>query len=407
MRMDLGVIYSWMDNFGETKYRLDESSYKRMLELISLTNRIAKNGRSSMKSIWVHVDSEFEGGDWVNIVFRGGCYAENDIWYDIQIDGVQVLSYDIKRSEGDVQDATEILDWLIVSVKMVLSMAEKGEYEAYISGVPYYKRRGVISRSDYYTIVPGAREKCASGLSKNEINELLDSKGAVDVYEEEMTARRFYEACAVIYKALGVKQPKQSDGSGFRGWEDSEEEKAGYGGLTPKEWYYATADCRDNGLYAVPLDDATYFAGWIRHQEPYFSSKYLGGHPWDIINNYSYSLRLCVEPDLHSDKCKFVVGGDSAERSADIIRAFLALRREGYAVELQGYQVLTDRLLEKDYLSVVDDINPLYLGDTIAGHFARDEISIFGIKEKEVIDKLIQATEWEKLDEVKLVDDAE
>ncbi len=404
MEVNLVAIYNWMEDYGANKYRLDEPSYIRMMKLMSLTNKIAKTGRSTRKSIWVNIPSDYAGGEWLNIVFRGDCYDVGDAYYDIQINGVQVLSYDSKRSEGEVLDVTEMLDWLIARVSDVLVMAKNGEYDSYISKVPYYRRRGAIRRTDYYEIVPWAREKCSSRLSEDEIKELLDSKGIAGTYEEAMTARRFYEACAVVYKELGIEKP---NGPRFHGWDDGLEEKIRYGGMTPKEWYYATADCRDNGLYAVPLDDATYFAGWIRHQEPYFSSKYLGGHPWDIINNYSYSLRLCVEPDLHSDKCKFVVGGDSAERSADIIRAFLALRREGYAVELQGYQVLTDRLLEKDYLSVVDDINPLYLGDTIAGHFARDEISIFGIKEKEVIDKLIQATEWEKLDEVKLVDDAE
>ena len=34
MRVSLLTIYNWMDDLGVKKYRLDESSYKRLLELI-------------------------------------------------------------------------------------------------------------------------------------------------------------------------------------------------------------------------------------------------------------------------------------------------------------------------------------------------------------------------------------
>lgn len=403
MEVNLVAIYNWMEDYGANKYRLDEPSYIRMMMLMSLTSKIAKSGRSTRKSIWVNIPSDYAGGEWLNIVFRGDCYDVGDVYYDIQIDGVQVLSYDSKRSEGEVLDVTEMLDWLIARVSDVLVMAKNGEYDSYISKVPYYRRRGAIRRTDYYEIVPGAREKCSSRLSEDEIKELLDSKGIAGTYEEAMTARRFYEACAVVYKELGIEKP---NGPGFHGWDDGLEEKIRYGGMTPKEWYYATADCRDDGLYEIPLDDSTFFAGWLRRKDPYYKRGYCGGHPWDIINKYSYSFSLYVEPDFESDKCRLVVVGDSAVRSTELIRAFLALIRAGYAVELRGFKVLTDRILEKDYLGVVEEVEPeaFNYGNTIAGHFTRDEISLREIFDEEVVDKLIQATEWEDLNEVKLGD---
>jgi hypothetical protein len=406
MEVNLVAIYNWMEDYGANKYRLDEPSYIRMMMLMSLTSKIAKSGRSTRKSIWVNIPSDYAGGEWLNIVFRGDCYDVGDVYYDIQIDGVQVLSYDSKRSEGEVLDVTEMLDWLIARVSDVLVMAKNGEYDSYISKVPYYRRRGAIRRTDYYEIVPGARERCSSRLSEDEITELLDSKGITDTYEEAMTARRFYEACAVVYKELGIEKP---NGPGFHGWDDGLEEKIRYGGMTPKEWYYATADCRDDGLYEIPLDDSAFFAGWLRRKDPYYKCGYCGGHPWDIINKYSYSFSLYVEPDFESDNCKLVVVGDSAVRSTELIRTFLALRRAGYAVELGGFKVLTDRILEKDYLGVVEEVESEAFnhGYTIAGHFARDEISLLNSGDKEVVDKLIQATEWEDLNEVKLVSDLE
>lgn len=400
MKVNLVTIYSWMDDLGVNKYRLDEPSYERMMELMKLTNQIAREGSSTKRTIWLKVSDNDIEDTWLNIVFRGDYYEIGDIFYDIQIDGVQVLSYDSKRSEGEIRDVTEMLDWMIECVLKTIVMAHNGEYELYVSNVPYYKRRGAIRRKDYYDIVPGAREKCPSSLTKNEIEELLDSKGTTGTYEKAMTARRFFEACAVVYKELGMEKP---NGPGFHGWEDNEQERNRYGGITPKEWYYATADCRDNGLYEIPLDDVVAFAGWLRRKEPYFSEGYCGGHPWDIINKYSYSFLLSVEPDFKSDNCRIVVVGDSAERSTELIRAFLVLRRAGFAVELRGYEVLTDRLLEKDYLGVVEEVWPLNHGDKIAGHYVRDKISLLQIDDESVVSKVIEATEWEKLNEVKLM----
>ena len=54
MGIDLGNIYNWIEEFGASRYRLDEPSYNRMLELMSLTNKIARDGLSTMKSIWVN-----------------------------------------------------------------------------------------------------------------------------------------------------------------------------------------------------------------------------------------------------------------------------------------------------------------------------------------------------------------
>jgi len=394
-------IYNWMEEFGGAKYTLDEPSYHKMMKLMSLTNRIARNGRSTRKSIWIKVLGGLSGTEWVNVVFHGDCYAPGDVFYEIQIDGVQVLSYDSKRSEGEVLDATEMIDWLIESVSEVIKLAESGNYEKYISDVPYSRRRGVISRKDYYAIVPNAREKYASSLSQDEIVELYASGGMTFLQEEAMTARRFYEACAVVYRALDIATP---EGPGFHGWSDGDEERSRYGGLTPKEWYYAVADCRDDGLYEVPLDDAEYFRGWLERKEPYFKMGHLGGHPWDIINKYSYTLSLCVDIDYKTGNYMLHVVGNSAERSSDIIKAFLALSNAGYSVVLDSYNVLTDRLLEKDYLGVVEEVEPWQRGDTIAGRFVRDEISLSEVKDRDMLDKLIRTIEWEKLDEVNILD---
>ena len=59
MEVNIISIYNWMDDLGTHKYRLDEPSYTRMLKLMSLTNKIARSGSSTRKSIWVNVPTRF------------------------------------------------------------------------------------------------------------------------------------------------------------------------------------------------------------------------------------------------------------------------------------------------------------------------------------------------------------
>ncbi|WP_155994815.1 hypothetical protein [Butyrivibrio sp. WCE2006] len=50
----------------------------------------------------------------------------------------------------------------------------------------------------------------------------------------------------------------------------------------------------------------------------------------------------------------------------------------------------------------MEEVHNWRRGNTIAGHFARDEISLLDIDDLEIRNKLIEVIEWEELDEVKL-----
>nr|WP_044914160.1 hypothetical protein [Butyrivibrio sp. WCE2006] len=52
--------------------------------------------------------------------------------------------------------------------------------------------------------------------------------------------------------------------------------------------------------------------------------------------------------------------------------------------------------------TVLEEVHNWRRGNTIAGHFARDEISLLDIDDLEIRNKLIEVIEWEELDEVKL-----
>ncbi|MBQ9302305.1 hypothetical protein [Butyrivibrio sp.] len=392
-------ISRWKNKYCLAKYTLSNAGIEKMMELMSLTDKIAKEGRSSRRSIWVNVPNKTDNGDWVNIRFCGAVYGPGDVFYEVMLDDISVMSYDSKRTDRNIVDITDMLDGLIDCVNKVLSLVENGEYESYITKVPYERRRGVIPRTDYYDIVPEARKDYVSSLSQDEINELMESGGCTDYLEENMTARRFYEACTVVYEALGLSKEKT-----FRVhcYEDSKAERAFYSGMTPKEWYYQIADGRDDGLYMVPMDDPVHFLGWLRRDADYFDYKYLGGHEWDFILKYSTGMQMMVVEDSESGKCIIRITGDSMARSDDLIRAFLALRRAGYAVMLQGYKVLLGRLKETDYVGIVEFEKNLWQLDAIAGHDVRDSICLCDFKDDSIVEEIIKATEWEDLDAVRL-----
>ena len=121
---------------------------------------------------------------------------------------------------------------------------------------------GVISRKDYWDIYPEDRADYRGAFKEWQIEEFLRCKDEflTDYIPgncmRHMTARDFYEACAVCYKAVRMEQRVHFP------FKDAKEEHLRYNGTTPKELYYMFADGRDDGLSCVPLDDAAAFAEW-------------------------------------------------------------------------------------------------------------------------------------------------
>jgi hypothetical protein len=220
-------------------------------------------------------------------------------------------------------------------------------------------RYGHILRKDYWDIDPKKRQAYRECFTQQDIDdfialeqELKDSRDRAWYPPnawDSMTARQYYEACAVVYKSLDL--PMRDN------WEfiDSDEEHERYGGTTAKELYYMYADGRDDGLRNVPLDDADALDQWLNSEGEYYESN--GGHPWEIIPSFSirFSMHLGVS---HHPKKKFLyLSGEMYERSKETIPAYLALRRAGYPVELvDGAQMLA-RFTETDYIEIV----PCYL----------------------------------------------
>nr|WP_242845585.1 hypothetical protein [Butyrivibrio sp. WCE2006] len=85
-------ITRWKNKYCLAKYTLSNAGIEKMMELMSLTDKIAKEGRSSRRSIWVNVPNKTDNGDWVNIRFCGAVYDPGDVFYEVMLDDISVMS---------------------------------------------------------------------------------------------------------------------------------------------------------------------------------------------------------------------------------------------------------------------------------------------------------------------------
>ena len=132
-----------------------------------------------------------------------------------------------------------------------------------------------------------------------------------------ITARDFYEVCAVCYKAVRMEQRVHFP------FKDSKEEHLRYNGTTPKELYYMFADDRDDGLSGVPLDDAAAFAEWRNQKGPYY--EFNGHHPWEILPSGSVEYSMHLQVMKSPNGFYYGLSGSTFHRSKDTIHSYLAI----------------------------------------------------------------------------------
>ena len=217
--------------------------------------------------------------------------------------------------------------------------------------MPDAYKYGVISRKDYWNIYPEERKDYRGAFKEWQIKDFLRCKNefAADYIPENcvqhMTARDFYEACAVCYKAVRIEQRVHFP------FKDSKKEHLYYNGTTPKELYYMFADGRDDGLSNVPMDDVTAFAEWRNQKGPYY--EFNGHHPWEILPSGSveYSMHLQVMKSPRG--FYYGLSGSTFHRSKDTIHSYLAVRKAGLPVKIYDGQKMVARFEETDMIGIV------------------------------------------------------
>jgi len=370
----------WISVLHRGGLTLDEQSRHALMDLFRLTDQMAPVGRDNRREFWIttkrgsaeeyrpYYDEDASKEELACAMQEQ--YPLEEYWYKV----VTVHHTDCRRGEyfgaflnnrcfltindpnedGNPFNTTELIDWLIQETKVVLEKLRNGTYNADVcEKLPTDYKYGVISRKDYWNIYPEERDAYRSAFTPQQIEEFLRCKDEfVEGYipphcMPHITARDFYEACAICYQAIEV-EPKS------RCWfEDSDEEHQRYGGVTAKELYYMFADGRDDGMSKVPMDDSAAFEEWLEQKGPYY--EFNGHHPWEILPSYSTEDSGHLYVGKARDGYYFSLSGSSKTRSRDIIRCFLALHAAGLPVRLHEGDKMQARLEETDMIGIVPE----------------------------------------------------
>jgi hypothetical protein len=268
-------------------------------------------------------------------------------------------------SDNSIREGTDLLDWAISEADAFVREVLNGTYKKNVlNKIPFVYREGKIRRSDLWKAYPVSKRRFFRRFNRNALKDFSKNfkSGKPDIpLLPNMTARTFYEACAVVYNSLGM----HGDTKTYK-YQETDMERIHYGGIvqTPKELYYALADGRDDGLKNVPMDDPVAFKEWRDRKGPYY--EFNGSHPWEIIHSSSISNSLHLIPRGNSSgECYFDLSGESPARMPDTIIAANALYEAGIPFKINGLDKIFARIEGTDYIPVVPISESAFFGDCI------------------------------------------
>ena len=289
---------------------------------------------------------------WYQLSVKHFARTPEEAFYALFVDNSCVFTInDCNRHE--VYDGTDLLEWAIRESEAFVAHVRNGTYvENVLERIPYIYREGKIKRRDLWDADPKEKKDFFKSYRKRAIKKFyayFKSDRPEMALLPEMTARKYYEACAVVYHALGIHRETVD-----YNYKETEAERERYGGATqtPKEMYYSRADGRDNGLKNVPMDDPLAFEEWESEKGPYYD--FNGSHPWEIIPSFSTSFSMHLYPwKKENAGYFFALSGESALRAPETIIAAKALYEAGYPVKVYGIDKIIDRIEGNDSISVV------------------------------------------------------
>lgn len=257
-------------------------------------------------------------------------------------------------------------------------------------------RTGIILRAVLWEREPEWKESDLEGLPAETISAFrallnsginrMDRIGRL----KSMTARDFFRACAIGYKACG-----------YNGSE-----------LPPVDQYFLHGDGRDEGLSGrghglnagpgIDFDDPAAWDEWYFHREQH------GGHPWEVCrggNSMHVDLYVMhdrrdldfkyrageISEDEYQERIRssgyfFLIGGK--HRAAEAVRFYTALSAAGLPVLLSDAKDIMTRFDGTGYVGIVphsvptrycEELFPEKYGDIIDFmHVYREEMENFG-----------------------------
>ena len=313
---------------GEKHSDSQTGSLERLHELIA-----------SFQSEWDHGDENWEfrfpvGRKWHslwakryrNCLYLGGTHIN------------QVIEMtDFKTPKNNFLDAAGLTGAYCAAIEAILNEVRKDPiayHRDLMRALPPALRRGVIHRKFVRLLMPDYM-RCDLELSPAALNAMIEMLKTPHRGEPlpEMTSAAFFAYCRIAYMANPESHPidEMRDADG-------------------REMYRKWADGRDEGLAALPPDDAGAFDAW------YHDKARFGGHPWEIYRGgNSTHISLAVVKTEDGKGWDIHLTAFSSTRLAETCRIALALRDAGLRFTLSHADSYLKRLLAEDYVGVVPE----------------------------------------------------
>lgn len=345
-----------------SEYSVTPASLALIDELFSIVQAVKPCGDDERRELWLTADrgafEEFQGFDEMTEEEQAECreeyeswwakeYPQETVWYHfvtVEHDsframalGQQIILQLDSRQAGSVAeyglDISPLMSWIIDAAKACVEKLRDGTYNEYVrSNLPYRHRTGTIVRGKYWDILPDAKESELDGITESEINEFvrLIARQTNDVPPvarmKEMTAARFFELCALGYKANAY---------------------AGVQTLSPMELYTKHADGRDDGLREIDQHSPEAFDAWLHDR------KRFGGHPWEVCRggNSTHISLYCAGDSAQG--YYFTLAGNAWTRTVETIKFYIALVKNGIPVHLMDGCELAARVLGTEKIGIV------------------------------------------------------
>ena len=400
----LGSI-SYRDFYDTTTY--SERSYELLDELFALVKQITPTTDTGARELWLcaergsiddfgkyedYLDEEVVSNyeDFENLWKE--YYPEDVTWYHflaiesnagryraVFLNHKHILEQDASKEKSTfTHDVSELLEWLIESIKEIITELKAGTYNERITReLPPQHRTGTISRKDLWDTFPEERKAFFADFPSEDVQEFIElaakqpkSLRYIKNKRAEMTLNDFLNCCAIGYKA-----------NYYEGCD-----------LSPREQYLKHADGRDDGLLDIAPDSVEAFIDWLDN------SKYHIGHPWEICRGgNSTHIDLFVQHD--EGGFSLVVAGSAWTRTVEAIKIYLALHRAGWPVYLHEADILSDRVQEKERIGIVPEgVFPAYC----SSYFPDENIIDFENLPLKHRDELASKCTWQPLKEIAL-----
>lgn len=389
----------------------DERSYELINEIMALLQQITPCSSNGCRELWFclergpidayrNYEEELEDGNVENyeeFVERWKEeYPEEEKWYHflgvetdthfqaISINHRNVVEVDPHfERNGFPYELSDFLTAVKEKVEFCIQQIQDSVYMDFIRPrIPDTYKTGTILQSDLWELYPEDKEAYFDGITEADVAEFLDymSKQNHKAYRpverlSEMTANDFYRFCALGYKAMGY------DGCD----------------LPLRKQYDKHADGRDEGLEEIDPDSPEAFRKWL------VDTPRGGGHPWEVCRGGN-STHISLHVGKDESGYYTSLSGSAYGRSAETIKFYLALRRNGIPVQLHDGDHLADRVQGKEKVGVVPQgVIPKYRHSDFPG----EDIIVFMNLPFEDTEAVAARCVWQDIREVKIIDKEE